>query len=195
MKRLIALVLALLMGLSVCAFAEGREMATEFVFDMAEGEQVYMENMIFTEPVTIGGDNAQILFVNCLFFDDIVSTSAAGTRVILLGSTMAGGRCIFDNGVQEATIDDSFPKFLSDAPVAVECRDCYGTAAALGDFEIMFNGEVCTLAQSEMFFDNTAPENGMVPYEGQEANCFVVCQWWENGELVMLRECEYDPGE
>jgi len=48
------------------------------------------------------------------------------------------------------------------------------------------------LEDASLFLDNSKPENGMVPYEGQEANCYVVAQWWENGEKTMLIECEYD---
>lgn len=199
MKKFAAFLLAMLLC-AVSAFGAlaeelpaARTEATEFVFELAEEEQRYVENLIFAEPVTISGDNAQIVFVNCMFFRDIVLTSQVGTRVMLLDGCVVAGDCVLDNGQQEATMETSLPKFLTAVPVVAESRDCYGTIAALADFEIMFNGEIYRLADSELFFDNTAPENGMVPYEGQEANCFVVAQWWENGEQVILTECEYAP--
>ena len=200
MKRIIALVLALLMSLSACAFAEEvpaapQEYATEFVFELTADEPVYVENLLFEEPVTINGDNAQIVFMNCLFLADVTLTAAEGTRVLLLAGTQVGGHCIFDNGVTETTVEASFPKFLTDAPVVAEVRNGCGTLAVLGDFEVMFNGEVYDLAGATVFFDNTNPEQGMVPYEGQEANVYVVCQWIENGEVQFLHECEYAPEE
>ena len=198
MKKIVAMLMAVLLCLSMTAFAEEAApmtTATEYVFDLTPEEPVYVENTVFEEPVTINGDNAQIVFINCQFLADVTLTAKEGTRVLLLEGTVVGGRCVFDNGVTDTTVEASFPKFWTDAPVVAVVKNCCGTLVALGDFEVMFNGEVYTMADSTLFFDNTNPEQGMVPYTGQEANAFVVCQWIENGETMMLLECEYAPEE
>ena len=134
-----------------------------------------------------------IMFANCEFNGDVVQTSEIGCRLFLLPDCTMNGRFVFRNSIQESTIETSFPKILSYVPAEVVTEDCFGTFCSLGAYDVTFNGETYTLADSDMYFDNTNPDQGMVPYEGQEANCFVVAQWWENGELNMLLECEYDP--
>ena len=63
----------------------------------------------------------------------------------------------------------------------------------MGDFDVVFNSEVYTMADSELFYDIANPDAGFVPYEGQEADYFAIAQWWENGEQILLVECESDP--
>lgn len=169
-----------------------KQVAEEYVFELAEGEQKAVENLVFEEDVTVSGDNAQIVFNNCEFKGNIVNTANLGTQVVLSASTI-DGQCVFENDTKEATMEVSFPKFLVDAPVDVVCEECIGAVIPLGDFEITFNGEPYTMADSELFVDLTNAEAGFVPYEGQEANYYCVAQWWENGEKVLMVECEYDP--
>lgn len=171
----------------------GRTEATEFVFELAEEEERYVENLVFNEPVTISGDFGQIIFVNCEFNADITNTAELYTRVLLLEGSVVNGKCILKNGTKEATMETPFPKFITSVPVEVVCEDCIGTAVALGNFELVFNGETYTMEDSELFYDCSKPENGFVPYEGQDASCYAVGQWWENGDKTILIECEYDP--
>ncbi len=49
------------------------------------------------------------------------------------------------------------------------------------------------MADSELFYDISNAEAGFVPYEGQEASYYAIAQWWENGEKIIMTECEYDP--
>lgn len=171
---------------------DGRETATEYLFELAEGEDQTVENLVFEQDVTVSGDNAQITFSNCAFNGSLINTADEGTRVILAGSTLEG-QCVFANSVKESTMEASFPKFLVDMPVAVSGEDCVGAVIPLGDFEITFNGQAYTMADAELYFDISDPEAGFVPYEGQQANYYCVAQWWENGEKIVMVECEYDP--
>ena len=191
MKKILAVLTVLVLCLApVCGLCEA---AGGYAFELPEGAQSYVEGLVFDGDVTIGGDNAQIMFVGCEFRGDVILTSAEGTRVLLLGSTFEDGKCVFASGVKESNIDASFPKFLVDAPVEVEAGENFGTVAVLGDFEVVVDGTAYTLAGCELFYDANNPEAGFVPYEGQEANVFVVAQWWENGEKKLLYECEYEP--
>lgn len=165
--------------------------AEQYVYELAPGETVYVENLAFNEDVTIYGDEAMIVFVNCEFNEDIINTSQAGTRVFLLGSEV-NGICYLANGKKEAVLEDDLPKIMSDTPIEVVCEDCYGVAVALGDFEIVFNNEIYTIEDSDVYYDYE--EEAFVEYTGQEANIFVVAQWWEAGEKRMYTQCEYDPG-
>ena len=169
-----------------------REAATEYLYELSDGETAEVADLVFEEDVTISGDNAQITFTNCEFKGNILNTADEGTRVILSQSVL-NGQCIFENSVQEATMEWSFPKFITDSPVEVVCTDCIGSVIPMGDFEVVFNGETYTMADSQLFFDLSNSEAGFVPYDGQTANYFCVAQWWENGEQVLMVECEYDP--
>lgn len=199
MKKLLAILLAALMLLCACAAVAEEEqpaekvVATEFVFELAEGEGLYIENTIFPETVTINGDYGVIMFAGCEFQADVVNTANEFTRVMIFPDCTVAGKCILKNDVKEANMEYAVPKYLVFAPVEIVCEDCIGAVVALGDFELVFNGETYTLAGCELFFDAEHPENGFVPYEGQEANVFVVAQWWENGEQVIMTECEFDP--
>lgn len=194
MKKIIAL-LAALACLFASALAEGAErVPAAYNFVLAEGEEAYHENLIFSGDVVIGGDNAVIMFANCEFNGDIILTADEATRVYILPDCEINGRYIMRNSVQEATMEYTMPKILSYVPAEVTAEDCIGAFISLGAFDVNYNGETYSVTESQLFFDNTNPDAGLVPYEGQEANCFVVCQWWENGEKVLLLECEYDSG-
>lgn len=196
MKKMLACLLALFMCMGFCAIAEEgqRIEAAEFVYELAEGDELYVENLIFNQDVTVAGDYGQIIFANCEFGGDIINTAANYTRVMLLPDCVVNGKCILRNGNTEGhLVETALPKFISLAPVEVECDGCYGALIALGDFEVVFNGESYTMADAGIFFDNSAPELGFVPYKDQPANCFSVIQWWEMGMRILLVECEYDP--
>lgn len=193
MKTRFALLLCLLLAcVSLAAFAEdnGRTVAS-YQYALTE-EGAYVENLIFNEDVIISGDNTQILFVNCEFNGDVILTANEGTRVLLMGCDV-NGACILRNDVKEGSMDYPLPKFLVDTPITSICEDCVGAVIALGDFEIVFNGETYTQATSELFSDARAPEAGFVPYEGQDASYFYVGQWYENDQKVLFLFAEYDP--
>ena len=211
MKKLIALSLGLLLMLSLTSCGEnktagsgsssaeavseqeeGRQTAEQYTYELAEGEEVSVENTVFEQDVTVSGDNAFITFTNCEFKGDIINTANLGTQVIISESVL-NGKCIFKNDTKEATMELSFPKFLIDTSAEIVCDECIGAVISLGDFETVFNGETYTLEDSELYIDLSNAEAGFVPYEGQEANYYSIAQWWENGEKILLTECEYDP--
>ena len=195
MKKLAFLLAAMLLVflLGNCAFAESGRFPAPYNYTLAEGGEEYVEGLIFNEDVIINGNDALIMFENCEFNGDIILSADTGTRVMLFPDCSVNGQLILNCGIVEGTMETSLPKFITFAPAEVVLDNSYGAVIALGDFEISFNGKTYTIADSKLFFDNSNPENGMVPYEGQEANLFVVAQWMENGEEVLLVECEYDP--
>lgn len=195
MKKIVALIMALMMAFAFCAMAEtedgGRTIAP-YYFDMGEGGQLYYENLIFNQDVIISGISSQIVFANCQFNGNIINTAEDGTRALLLGCEV-NGVCILDNAVEEATFEDPFPKFMTDTPIDVVTTGTFGAVITLGDIEVTFNDETYTLADADIFFDANNPDAGFVPYEGQEVNVMCVAQWTENGEVTKLVECEFDP--
>ncbi len=169
-----------------------KQQATEFTFDLADGETKDVADTIFSQDVTINGNNGRITFVNCEFQENIITTATEGTQIILEQSAL-DGQCMFQNDVKEATVEWSFPKFLVDSSVDVVSEDCIGSVIALGDFPVSFNGQEFTMQDSAWFYDLSDLEAGLVPYEGQDANYYCVVQWWEGDEKVVFVECEYDP--
>ena len=207
MKKILALTLAsiMLMSLFGCSGGEdtqpqadnnpssqqeetGRSKATEFTFELAEEEERIVENLIFDEDVTVSGDFGIIVFENCEFNGDIISTAEQFTRVILSGTTV-NGNCVFKNTIKEASMDYPMPKFISSNALNIVCEDCIGSYVLDGTEEnITFNGETYSMADVEFFYD--ANTNELVPYEGQEASALFVGQWWENGEKILQMFCE-----
>jgi len=55
------------------------------------------------------------------------------------------------------------------------------------------NGQTYSMADCEFFSDLTAPESGLVAYEGQEASCYCIARWQENGQQMQMVICELDP--
>ena len=190
MKKFIAILLSAFMFLSSAALAgENDRIPAEYTFELF-GEDKYIENRIFNEDVVISGDgSAHIYFINCQFNGDIINTCDASTRIFLLGSEV-NGTCIFRNTVTETTIDASFPKFMTDAPVNALTENGFGVVIALGDFSITLDGESYDLASAPIFMD---PEAGFVPFDGQEANLYWVASWIENGEPQIMHAVEFDP--
>ncbi len=188
MKKLLAALLILLM----IPFAACAEIAP---YEYCVGpDGAYYENYTYPSDVIISGENTQIMFVNCRFEGNVILTAAEGTRVLLLGcETM--GECILQNDVQDADINYNNPKFLTDAPVTAVCADCAGTVVGIGDIAITFNGRTYTMADAQLFIDDTAMEQGIIPYEGQEANYLAVAMWKENGEHTVTAIAEYAPEE
>jgi len=195
-KKLLALVLALMLLACVPAFAEGEASAERTVapysYELTEENAPYLENLIFNEDVIISGDNAQIFFVNCEFNGDVILTAETATRVVLLGCEF-NGQCVFENGVQDADlIEYSFPKIVTDTPVDVVCEDGIGTFVIAGDFEVTFNGETYSMADSD-FFSGPVNEDGtpsLIPYEGQPADYFIVVRVMTAGEPSVTLLCE-----
>ena len=220
MKKLIALSIGLLLMLSLAACSgsgeasgsaasgetvssaeaeassseqeEGRQTAEQYAYELTEGEEVSVENTVFEQDVIVSGDSAFITFTNCEFKGDIINKANLGTQVIISQSVL-NGKCVFENDTKEATMELSFPKFLIDSPAEIVCDECIGAVISFGDFETVFNGETYTMQDSELYIDLSNAESGFVPYEGQEANYYSIAQWWENGEKILLTECEYDP--
>ena len=196
MKKMLCLCLSMLLCtmMVACVPAEGEKMpAQQYAFELAADETLYIENMIFAEPVTVSGNYGQIMFANCEFASDVINAADQFTRVLILPDSTVNGKLILKNNVKEATLETPLPKYITFVPADVVCDDCAGAVVTMGDFETVFNGDTYHLSDAALFYDNTKPEAGLVPYEGQEANCYVVAQWWEKGEKVMLVECEYDP--
>ena len=207
MKKILALILAsiMLMSLFGCSGGEdtqsqadnnpssqqeenGRSKAMEFTFELAAEEERIVENLIFDEDVTVSGDFGIIVFENCEFNGDIISTAEQFTRVILSGTTV-NGNCVFKNTVKEASMDYPMPKFISSNALNIVCEDCIGSYVLDGTEEnITFNGETYSMADVEFFYD--ANTNELVPYEEQEASTIFIGQWWENGEKVLQLFCE-----
>ena len=193
MKKYVALLLMLLMVCQgVSAFAEAAERTVaSYEYALSE-EGAYMENLIFNADVVISGDNSQIVFSNCEFGGDIVLTANEGTRVMLLGCEV-NGTCVVRNEVHEASMEYSHPKFLTASPISVICEEGACSVIALGDFEVTFNGQTYTMADSQFFGTLTEEEYTLVPYEGQEASYFVVAKLIEGGEESVVVICEFDP--
>lgn len=199
MKKTFLILLSSILAISSTSFVLAEESssaertAAPYMFELSDAEEKYIENLIFNEDVIISGDNANIMFINCEFNGDIINTAEEGTRVMIMENSVVNGKCIFQNNTHESTLEASFPKFMTDTPIEVINEDCFGTVVTFGDFEITFNGDTYSMADSELFFDNGNPEAGYVPYEGQEAQYFIIAQWWENGEKQIFKECEFDP--
>ena len=207
MKKFLALTLASIMLLSLfgCSGGEdtqsqadnnpssqqeenGRSKATEFTFELAAEEERVVENLIFDEDVTVSGDFGIIVFENCEFNGDIISTAEQFTRVILSGTTV-NGNCVFKNTIKEASMDYPMPKFISSNALSIVCEDCIGSFILDGTEEnITFNGETYSMADVELYYD--ANINELVPYEEQEVSTIFIGQWWENGEKVLQLFCE-----
>ena len=167
----------------------GRSKATEFTFELAAEEERTVENLIFDEDVTISGDFGIIIFENCEFNGDIISTADQFTRVVLPDGTTVNGNCVFKNTTKEANMDYPMPKFMSPNALNIVCEDCIGSGILLStENSITFNGETYSMADVESYY--VADTNELVPYEGQDASTLFVGQWWENGEMVLQMFCE-----
>lgn len=192
MKKYVVMLLALLLlFFSFAAVAEedaaGRTVAS---YEYTPGEEGgYAENLIYNADVVISGDNTQMVFSNCAFNGNIILASGEGTRVMLLGCE-ANGTCLIQNDVTGVGMEYNNPKFLTTSPISVEVSEGVGSVLALGDFEVTFNGEVYTMADSQFFIN---ADGSLVPYEGQESSYFVAAKLFENDQPAVTVVCEYDP--
>ena len=191
MKKILALIVCVAMVFVCAALAEDVRVAASYEYNLADGEERYVENLIFSGDVVIAGENANIVFANCEIKGNVVLKAAEGTKVMLMGCDVLG-ECIIENEVTGAGLDYNNPKFLADGPVSVRCDGGAGSVIALGDFEVTFNGVTYTMADSELFIDAANPEAGLVPYEGQEASYFIVCRYSEGGEAKITVVSEYE---
>lgn len=171
----------------------GRMPAAEYELYIGENQETCQSNFIYRDPVTVTGDNGQVAFDNCIFYADVINAAETGTRVIILENCefRNGAKCVFKNSVKEATVDTDLPKFFGYMPIEVVCEDCAGISLAMGTWNIVFNGEIYKLEDSDVFIDNAHPETGPVPYTGQEANIHAVCQWFEKGRKIIYLDAEH----
>jgi len=191
-KYLVMLMVLLMVCACACGFAEdGERTIASYEYALTE-DGAYMENLIFNADVIISGDHSQIVFSHCEFAGDIILTASEGTKVMLLGCDV-GGACMVRNSVTYADLEYSHPKFLTTSPISVICEEGVCSAIALGDFEVTFNGQNYTMADSQFFGFLNEEEYTLVPYEGQEASYFVVAKIIEGGEESVTVVCEFDP--
>lgn len=194
MKKCIALLMALLLACPcfACHAEDSLRTNASYHYALQNDGGEYVENLIFNEDVIVSGENTQIIFSNCEFNGDIILTADEGTRVLLLGCDV-NGTCVVRSSVREASFDYNNPKFLTDRPVSLVCEDCVGSLVTLGDFEVTFNGQAYSMADSQFFIVPGQTETTLVPYEGQTASYCVVAQWYENDQKTVMVVCEYDP--
>ena len=185
MKKSFALLLTLTLILA-CAFSLAEEIPARtvapFTFSLEDGEEQYVENLIFSTDVLISGENAAIVFTNCEFIGDITLTANEGTRVMLLGCDVYG-KCVVQNEIREASMEWPMAKFMSDTPIEVITNDCVCNTISFGDIPMTIDGTAYSMADAQVFLD---PEAGLVPYEGQPSSYYYVAQWWEGGEKTVL---------
>lgn len=193
MKKYLGMLLILLMVCAcACGYAEdGERTIASYEYVLTE-DGAYVENLIFNADVVISGDHSQIVFSNCEFNGDIILTASEGTRVMLLGCDVSGA-CVVRNSVTYADLEYSHPKFLTSSPISVICEEGVCSVIALGDFEVTFNGQTYTMADSQFFGFLNEEEYTLVPYEGQEASYFVVAKIIEGDEESVIIICEFDP--
>lgn len=193
MKKYLGMLLILLMVCAcACGYAEdGERTIASYEYVLTE-DGAYVENLIYNADVVISGDHSQIVFSNCEFNGDIILTASEGTRVMLLGCDVSGA-CVVRNSVTYADLEYSHPKFLTSSPISVICEEGVCSVIALGDFEVTFNGQTYTMADSQFFGFLNEEEYTLVPYEGQEASYFVVAKIIEGDEESVIIICEFDP--
>lgn len=207
MKRFFAILCVLSVMLALCACQEVIDLPAETepseeaqrvpTFVLSEGEEKVVDGETFDDEVVIGGDNAQITFLNCTFHKDIINTAEAGTKVMIVDGCRLddGVKCIIEHEGKEATKDTPLPKFISSQSIDVVCNDCSGTAVVFfeGDpLSVSFNGTSYSVDDIEYFV--VMAEDGTVtldPYEGQEVVDVGASQWWENGAKTQICVGEY----
>jgi len=169
----------------------------QYEWTVGENEEQCAKNMIFEKEVIVSGDYGQMAFENCTFKADVINTSKAGTRVVIVDGCKFenGAKVIFKNDVMEATMEDNFPKIFLYMPAEVSWENgCAGTCMGLGKFDFVGDGVTYKLSECDMFMDEAKPEAGVVPFEGQEnANAHGVAQWNEGGERTIFTIAEHIP--
>ncbi|MBQ4093087.1 MAG: S-layer homology domain-containing protein [Firmicutes bacterium] len=153
--------------------------------DAEDNKTLERNNMTFTVPVEIRGDNGVASFNNCEFMWDITYTAKEGTRVIIDQQSVLNGNVIFKNGVKEADMNYDMPKVFSETNIRAIAENCIGTVVTFGGASLNYNGTDYTISDCEWFED----ANGISKYTGQEANSLYIGQWWENGEKFIFKLC------
>ena len=164
--------------------AVARVDAQTYEFMASPDEQIFINNQIFSEEVTVSGEGQNVNFINCEFRANIVSTCAATTQVVISPDCQfaEGAHCILRSGVREADMAYPLPKFTLGLPVEVECPDI-GGVIAMDVFDIVFNGQ--TYAIGDAMHVETA--DGQILENDGSIQCqiHVVGHWWENGEEII----------
>ena len=158
----------------------------DVVYELEEDESLYVANCIFNGDVTVTGAFCAVTFVNCVFNGDILNTGDMGCIVDVSEATV-NGTCYITNDLQEATLEDPFPKFVTLSPLTVVCEDCLGSVIVGADVDITFNGEVYNFSSVDTYITYDSEGIYLNPYEeGMDVDMFSIGQWWENGELKFL---------
>jgi len=191
MKKLISIILCIACMLCAAAFAEEPAPAVEHIFSCAAGSTVMIDGMIFDEAVTIHGDpNAsadapgQLIFTNCTFNAGVIFLGNGGDIVVFAdGCAFANNAPVVMAGEEkEATIETLLPRVVACVPINYFSM-VRGTLVASNVEEIIVNGEIMRMADCTNAIDPNTNEpieyDSSAPY-----NCFIVSQWWENGEKV-----------
>ena len=165
---------------------KGRIDSDVFVYDLSENEEVTVENLNFKKAVTVNGNYAVIRFVNCKFEKGIVNAATYATEVVITDSCEVIGKCTLKNSTSEGSMDTELPKFVCYSKLDVETKGCIGAVAGIGCDELSFNGRTFKLSECQKYLT----DEGMVDYDGQEANYFLVGTWAESGRTVILSLCK-----
>ena len=168
-----------------------REASDITTIEAKPGDPQTFDGLIFSEDVTVTGTAANVTFTNCEFQGDIIN-KVEGSALISIDISCTLSKdtdLIISNTKKEADlIEDGFPKFgVFNSKNNIICEDCFGAAICFGD-EIQFNGKVYSAADIVGYYD--AEQNAIVPYTGQEYECFMISQYWENGEKMISVFCE-----
>lgn len=186
----------LLRKITTCrGLLSSRTVATQYEFTASPSEETIIEGLIFNGDVTVNGEGEAVRFFNCEFHGNIINAALIRTVVWIMPDCELddGCHCILQNGVKEATIEYSIPKFAMFFPIQVE-TDCLGGVIAVGMFDVNINEETAT-ATDLQFYQKADGE--MIPYEeGMEMQAHVVIWWWENGErCIFTMGVAPDPAE
>ena len=217
MKNLLAILLTLLMILSLAACGAAPEApvaepeapaeeefeepaadpnvriaATEYTYDCTE-ESVVIENLIFSEPLTLNvqaGSTVQLL--NCVFEQDVTYNGTSGSIVVFdEGCELAEDVVVhLVDPEKEATMDTTLPRIVTLHSLAVDVAGRGNVVAAGAELELVINGQNYTVKDCQYTFD---PETGeqVEADPSAEYNIFAVANWYENGEHVVFSFAEF----
>ena len=159
--------------------------AETYEFTASPDEPIYINNLIFSNEVTISGEGQDVYFSNCEFKANVVSCCASTTKVTILPdcSFDEGAHCVLMSGIREANIDYPLPKFALGFPVEVECSDL-GGVIAMGDFDILFDGQ--TYGINDVLYSQSADGSIVESNGSMTCSAHVVSQWWENNEKIIF---------
>lgn len=191
MMKLFSVILCILCMLCTTASATESSSNSEYVFHCSAGSTVMIDSRIFDEAVTVHGDpNAsadtpgQLMFTNCIFNAGITFLGNGGDVIIFADD------CKFANNTpvimageeKEATIETSLPRIITCVPINYFSL-VRGTLVASNVDEITVNGETMRMADCTNAIDPNTGET--LAYDDSiDYNCFLVSQWWENGEKI-----------